>query len=672
MSKKTNPATGTLKNKKFNLIRFAPLLPILFVTACGSSGGGADGASATDDPAAVLTPPVVSINTPGPGFSESQGVAVTFSAVATDLEDGDIDDGISWNSSIDGDLGSGPMLSSTLSAGAHTISAQVTDSDNQMSAAEVDVIIEPDTAPPTGVNNIGATVGEGMTIILRADQLAYTDDNSGADKIRFTITTTPTSGYLAFADAPNLLVDSFSQSDIDGDRVIYAHRRGSPPTDSFAFDVTDGLGNVLAGQLFDIQVVPNVGSFDLSFENNSVELTWSRPTSPLIDSINIFKSISADFPTGANGSLLASVDPTSPSVSDAVIATPTGVAEYFWYTAISTGPDGISSQGKIAGLYCQAGNCITAPDLRDQTRIGSTADIDSVRQALITETWGLDSLPARQPDAVRTMTPTEGGGGNITSLRRDEITIDMGSSIQSKLRLYWPFNSNNNLVIYHQGHLGTTNERLPVIQRFLDDGYFVLEISMPLTGYNWLGTGQTCCAEAHDQTIAALNRPMHFFLEPVAVGLNYVDQSFSFDNIFMTGISGGGWTTTVYAALDTRIRASYSVAGSYPFYVTDQIYGQPGLGDFEQINPDFYAHASYLDLYLMSAENSRTSLIYNEFDSCCFEGTYSNSFRSYVEQRATQLGGSIEVFIDDTTTTHAISAAALELISNDIARQRLP
>ena len=39
----------------------------------------------------------------------------------------------------------------------------------------------------------------------------------------------------------------------------------------------------------------------------------------------------------------------------------------------------------------------------------------------------------------------------------------------------------------------------------------------------------------------------------------------------MIGISGGGWTTTVYPAIDTRISESFSVAGSLPLSLRNTI-----------------------------------------------------------------------------------------------------
>ena len=54
---------------------------------------------------------------------------------------------------------------------------------------------------------------------------------------------------------------------------------------------------------------------------------------------------------------------------------------------------------------------------------------------------------------------------------------------------------------------------------------------------------------------------MRFFIEPVVLAVNYA-EALGYDEIVMLGLSGGGWTTTVSAAVDSRIKLSIPVAGS--------------------------------------------------------------------------------------------------------------
>jgi bacterial leucyl aminopeptidase len=87
------------------------------------------------------TPPTVSITAPANGSSYPSGTAVTFTGTASDTQDGPLSGSIAWTSSISGALGTGASISRTLTAGTHTIQAQVTDSGGLSSAASITVTI---------------------------------------------------------------------------------------------------------------------------------------------------------------------------------------------------------------------------------------------------------------------------------------------------------------------------------------------------------------------------------------------------------------------------------------------------------------------------------------------------------------------------------------------------
>ena len=75
----------------------------------------------------------------------------------------------------------------------------------------------------------------------------------------------------------------------------------------------------------------------------------------------------------------------------------------------------------------------------------------------------------------------------------------------------------------------------------------------------------------------------------------------------MMGASGGGWTSLLAAAIDTRIAYSASVAGSLPMYLRTGACGKPGVGDAEQRNwpGNLYSRITYVDLYIMAANGAR-------------------------------------------------------------------
>jgi len=94
---------------------------------------------------------------------------------------------------------------------------------------------------------------------------------------------------------------------------------------------------------------------------------------------------------------------------------------------------------------------------------------------------------------------------------------------------------------------------------------------MPFKGFNTNPkTVETSCgrvrlehgsASAYHDALACLPFPLRYFVEPVAIGLNYT-RRLGYALTAMAGLSGGGWTTMLYAALDPRVQRSYPVAGS--------------------------------------------------------------------------------------------------------------
>jgi hypothetical protein len=111
--------------------------------------------------------------------------------------------------------------------------------------------------------------------------------------------------------------------------------------------------------------------------------------------------------------------------------------------------------------------------------------------------------------------------------------------------------------------------------------------------------------------------PLKFFLEPIVRTVNYlVKEKAGLKEIDMMGLSGGGWTTTVYAAIDVRIIKSFPVAGTLPLYLRGSNYNH----DLEQYYAPLYGIAGYKDLYVLgsSGEGRMQVQILNRYDDCCF------------------------------------------------------
>lgn len=90
-------------------------------------------------------PPAVTITGPADGSGSVEGTSVTFSATASDVEDGDLTGVVAWTSSRDGSIGTGGSFStSTLSVGSHTITASVTDSEGLQASDAITVNVSPE------------------------------------------------------------------------------------------------------------------------------------------------------------------------------------------------------------------------------------------------------------------------------------------------------------------------------------------------------------------------------------------------------------------------------------------------------------------------------------------------------------------------------------------------
>ena len=96
-------------------------------------------------------PPSVTITGPADGSIYDSGMVIDFAAAATDTEDGDLTASLVWTSDRDGQIGTAGSFSTTLSDGAHTVTASVTDSGGKTGSASVSITVLPPVGSITGV-----------------------------------------------------------------------------------------------------------------------------------------------------------------------------------------------------------------------------------------------------------------------------------------------------------------------------------------------------------------------------------------------------------------------------------------------------------------------------------------------------------------------------------------
>ena len=312
-------------------------------------------------------------------------------------------------------------------------------------------------------------------------------------------------------------------------------------------------------------------------------------------------------------------------------------------------------------------------------RIYDKSDIEQKRNFLTEFFWDVESLQ-RVKDKSQ-LPEVESGISDFNykdfqNLKRiDRLTVEMEYGINSVSYLFLPEQPNEKLILYHQGHGGDFLLGKDTIKFFLDRNFTVFAMTMPLLGMNnqpivemdVLGKiklnshNQLRLLEANDFN------PMKLFLDPIQINLNFLDKEYNFKRYSMIGLSGGGWTTVVYSAIDERISDSFSVASSMPFYlrVDDR-----DMGDYEQRNIELYQNVNYLELYVLSAygDGRKHIQIFNKNDPCCFSGNGYETYEFVIKDKISQLGkGNFQIFIDDTHTQHKISDHTLRLVHENIS-----
>jgi hypothetical protein len=131
--------------------------------------------------------PTVTITSPADNSEFISGVAIPFTATATDVEDDDatLTAAIAWTSDVDGVLGAGGSISpSTLTIGAHVITAAVTDSDGGPGSAFINVTIT-NTVPTASNVVITGTPAVGEVLEGTYDYADAEDDLEGASTYRW-------------------------------------------------------------------------------------------------------------------------------------------------------------------------------------------------------------------------------------------------------------------------------------------------------------------------------------------------------------------------------------------------------------------------------------------------------------------------------------------------------
>ncbi|MCS7283142.1 MAG: PhoPQ-activated protein PqaA family protein [Anaerolineae bacterium] len=296
-------------------------------------------------------------------------------------------------------------------------------------------------------------------------------------------------------------------------------------------------------------------------------------------------------------------------------------------------------------------------------RIRTNADAEAIRRELTEFLFGSPQLPTTLPEAA------DGG-----------MLVRLPNGFTSFIAVSVPPHPNGALVLYHTGHEGYTARDRAAIRAFLEAGYTVWRLNLPLIGQQTSGVvvdlpsyGKLTIREHRQMAYldeVTEGHPLRYFVEPVVAAVNQAEAA-GFTDIFVVGLSGGGWVTILAAAVDPRVDGSYPIAGGLPLAFR---FEQPrrNWGDWEENLPELFRIASFEDLSILGAAGRSQIQVLNEYDLCCYNDPRYLEFVPAIQAVVESLGGHFSVYWARGEFLHRANPAALQVILSDISRRRTP
>lgn len=273
------------------------------------------------------------------------------------------------------------------------------------------------------------------------------------------------------------------------------------------------------------------------------------------------------------------------------------------------------------------------------------------RGQLIAEIFGTSSLPEDS-------TPVETVENDEKGFPVTHLVWDLGYNGATSTAYHTQTQAehiSDTLIIWHNGHMVATKRDHMGMSRLLNMyGFDVLEFAMP--GFSWNAPVNAPATSATHEQFSVLEtqgaHPLSLFIGPVIRSVNWAARK-GYKHVHMIGISGGGWTTTVAAAIDPRIESSFEIAGTLPFDLRHQQWSKDH-GDFEQDEKrPLYRDCDMECFYMLGAlePGRRRVQMLHEKDDCCFaaEGRHKE-IRAYERRCQDATDGRVSVLITDATT----------------------
>ncbi|KGF99797.1 MULTISPECIES: hypothetical protein [Prochlorococcus] len=304
-------------------------------------------------------------------------------------------------------------------------------------------------------------------------------------------------------------------------------------------------------------------------------------------------------------------------------------------------------------------------------QIKNKDDLNQTRKNLRNFIFGGEDLSGLLPEVKKSITDERYKKlKNLKSIDKYAHTMEYGiTSIAYKFN---PIKNNKKLIIYSQGHAGDFYNGIKNITFFLEKGYTIIAVSLPLKGLNSKplveskNNGELMLDELWKLKYFRPTNGNYFryFLEPIIAFINQASMDLPFDSISMTGISGGGWTTILMASIEERIKHSFPVAAPLPLAIRN-------AKSMTVMTRDslLYQKFNYLDLYILGSTGKGRvqNQIFNYYDPCCRYGDNGKYYLSAVKNTLKTISdGEFDVIYDYKNKLHTISDFGLDFIHNRI------
>ena len=95
--------------------------------------------------------------------------------------------------------------------------------------------------PPAIFGDLDLTVARGQAVRITVADLTAVDPDDGAEALTYSVSA-PANGFVEMADTPNIAIATFTQADLEADKVAFRHDGSAQTVASFNVIVTDHAG----------------------------------------------------------------------------------------------------------------------------------------------------------------------------------------------------------------------------------------------------------------------------------------------------------------------------------------------------------------------------------------------------------------------------------------------